>query len=293
MFRKLLKLFPICISITLLPVSNVLAFSTGTGSLSIEAYITYNSSQLQWIYGPSSLETWNLGQIYGYTSGSSTSFADQSNPTYDYEVTPGWDLTPQAVNISYNLSSSAITNNHEDPFAPQASSAVAMSTAQEQAGQTTQSYANIMYFASLEALSAGSFTFGVTYSGNWSGTTGAQSDQLSLYGSLNASVCKPIYDENGSLSDWGSNVGNFTKTVDLFLKDGESGSIDDFTGQEELTVNFEAGDRFYLRFDGVNQVWGYSEDQPTSEPVPEPTTILLLGSGFAILVLARKEKRTS
>jgi len=251
------------------------ATAIGTGELSLSAGITYDPTSLTWYRGPSTLETWTIGQIY--VNGTGVVAHDMKDMYGDASI-PGWDREPEDISVSYINLSSNITNDHSDQMNPTGQSSVVFSSV-GMPGMTANSYANNMWFANLRATDDGSFTFYVDYDGSWEGSTTSINDYIELIGSLQMRVDEVLYDEFGGYS-WGDTVTSASTNKTLLLEDGEVGEIDSWVGQLGVTVDYTAGQSFYVRFDGVNRATGYSDDDGQA-PIPEPTTLALMGLGLA------------
>ena len=274
------------------PVGPAQAISTASGNLALTLGIDYDVDKLQWRYinGTSSLEVWTLSQIL--SNEAPYILADDMRSIYDYDGTPGWNVVPDPLSVAAFGSSSTIENyTDRSEFSPGG-----VSNVEAVAGvlrEDVQAYSNMIYFATFEALASGSFTFYVDYNGSWQGTTAGAGDIANLHASLSAGVNKLVV-ENDRLSDWGEVVSSFHVFESPYFSNGDDGDINDFAGRASLTVDYEQGDFFYLRFDGVNSVWVKSElSTPPPPPVPEPGTFVLLALGLlGCVAIIRRQGRT-
>ena len=279
------------------PFSVAMALSTGTGTYNVSAGLTYTEGTLDFFPGKSSLEAWTIAKVnipYKSAAEPYVSLDTQMYDVYGNASVPGWDTAPTDSAVSYGDSSVTITNDHTDAMNPEGKASLAMSTAGSP-GKIINSSSNILYFANVIATGDGSFTFFVDYNAAMVGTTTSINDSVTLAASVSAAYYTMVYDDDGLLQ-WGNNGSTLEVDQDArWLKalDGNAIAIDDFTGQVALTVNYTSGDMFHLRFDGQSSIQGYSEDQQVlSSPVPEPSTILLLGSGLLGLAwYGRKRKK--
>ena len=271
------------------PVNSALAIATASGNLALTIGIEYDPDQLQWISGPSSLETWTVGQLYSNDSGVGYLAHDMAD-IYDYDAEPGWNTVPDPIALAAAGSTVGIANyTGNSDFSP-GGTIEAMATA----GTTLhsiQAHGTIMYFATFRALAAGSFSFFVDYDGEWQGSTEEAGDSAELAGSLQANIYGMIPTPSGGF-EWGEILSSFLAYKSLYLSDGNNGGFDDFVGRESLTYSFAAGDTFYLRFDGQNTNYAYSNslNAPTNA-IPEPGTFVLLSVGLlAVAALAGKSR---
>ena len=293
--KKILNLHVALLTVVLLlfvQVGPVQAISTASGNLALTLGINYDSQTLSWPYinGTSSLEVWTLTQIL--TNDEPYFLAHDMKSTYDYQGIPGWNDVPDPLSVTAVGSSSTIENyTDHSVFSPGG-----VSNVEAVAGvlrEDVQAYSNMMYFSGFEATGKGSFTFYVDYSGSWQGSTEEAGDIANLHASLSASVNKLVV-ENDRLVDWGELVSSFNVFDSRYFYDGDDGAITDFSGRASLTVDYEQGDFFYLRFDGVNSVWVKSElSTPPPPPVPEPGTFVLLALGLlGCAAIVRRQGRT-
>jgi len=293
--KKMMNLhfvLPVLALLLLVPVGSTHAISTASGNLALTLGVDYDPQTLDWSYinGTSILEVWTITQIL--SNEEPYFLASDMRSIYDYEGTPGWTVVPEPLSVAAVGSSSTIENyTDHSVFSPGGVSNVTAVAGVLR--KDVQAYSNMIYFSGFEALGSGSFTFYVDYSGSWQGSTEEAGDIANLHASLFASVNKLVV-ENDRLVDWGEVVSSFNVFDSRYFYDGDDGAITDFSGRASLTVDYEQGDFFYLRFDGVNSVWVKSElSTPPPPPVPEPGTFVLLALGLlGCAAIVRRQGRT-
>ena len=111
-----------------------------------------------------------------------------------------------------------------------------------------------------------------------------------LIGGAQLRVTDILIKETGFLG-YGEEIDSDRVYQSVSLENGEDGNIDKLTGRLAIIVPYETGDMFALQYSARNRVVGSSEDQSSPAPVPEPATILLLGSGLAGLAFYRRKRK--
>ena len=278
--------------------SSALANSQGTGILSFNHSLSYDPAQMDWIHPISSLESWNISNVwspYDNQNWNPSNLSDNTIAIYDY--TPGWTPVPakieNVVNGSYVVIETGV--DQSNPFKTNGTSETkVIGNVSSDPNVYNYVFSDMLYYATLEAKTAGSFTFEFSYNGYWEGFTENTGDSVGLFGSAQAVVQKMVRRADGQWSAQDmTQVWSERLYKSLFLNDGQSGQItkEDFVGSYSVTVPFSAGDGFYLVSSYANYLSARSE--PQTDPVPEPTTLLLFGTGLVGLAAARRRKKVS
>ena len=277
--------------------TNVFAISSSSGTMELSLGIVFDSRTINPFFDNHIIESWNTSRIASWGTDEGGDFgsfllANDGSPIYDYSRTPGWNNIPENQTISYG--SSTVSNNfdHTNIYNPQVNSSVNFQIINDPYPDGEMyGFTNNSYYSEFKATGSGSFIVFLDYAGSWQGTTTAEGDRLNVYQSVELRVTDIFRNENGFLQ-YGEQLFGDYMYERLLLEDIDSGIVEDFSGRLEFVVDYVDGDMFSLLFSARNHSQGISIQATVDpDPVPEPATVILLGSGLVGLGLYLRKKK--